>query len=131
MFDKEIFYTISSDIDMLTIDKVKYLIAPYGVVKINSLFDVSFSDISNFENYFLVDKKIYFPGSFETKILDLSTFQSTSVENENYHEEISDAEGLSYNPTTKELFVLTDDYEVMTFSLSNLKQVVTQFKIKE
>ncbi|MFN5985239.1 MAG: hypothetical protein ACK476_04505 [Fluviicola sp.] len=113
------------------IDKIKYLIAPYGVVKLNSLFEVSYSDIAIFENYFIADKKIYFQGSFETKILDLSTFKSTTVDNENYHEEISDAEGLSYNPTTKELFVLTDDYEVMTFSISNLKAAINQFKIKE
>lgn len=131
VFDKEIYYTTNSDIDFLTIDKLNYLIAPYGVVKLNSLFDVSYSNIASFENYFIADKKIYFPGSFEMKILDLTTFKSTNVDSENYHEEINDAEGLFYNPTTKELFVLTDDYEVMTFSISNLKQVVTQFKIKE
>jgi hypothetical protein len=131
VFDQEIYYTTSSDIDFLLIDRIKYLIAEIGVVKLNNLFEVSYSNIAFFKNYFIAEKKIYFPGSFETKILDLSTFNTTSVENENYHEEISDAEALSYNSTTKELFVLTDDYEVMTFSISNLKEAVTQFKIKE
>jgi hypothetical protein len=131
VFDKEIYYTTNSDIDFWILDKSIYLIAPYGVGKLTSLFEVSFTSIGDIDSYFIADKKIYFPGGFMSDIVDLSTLKTTHVESDLFHEEIGDAYGFYYTSSSKELVVLTDDYEVMTFSISNLKAAINQFKIKE
>lgn len=131
VFEKELFYSSGSKINFVPMNKALFLVAPYGVGKLKSLFELEFAAVANFDQFFIVDKKMYFPRGFSMDIYDVTTGTSSSLDDEEYSEVIPYADGIDYSPTKKELVVLTDEGEVQIFSISNLNQPISQFKIKE